>query len=377
MPERWESMIRVLHFVSTPAVWSGVMSVIMNYYRHIDRTLVQFDFLCFSHCDNSYENEITSYGGHVYYVNKPGSSMKAIIELEKFFKENDGRYQWLHNHEVYLSFYLSWLASRYDFGHLAIHSHTTCFSDKWLRARRNQILCFPIKIMKCYRVACSKAAGDFLFGKKMIQQNKVFILYNAIDCEKYKYNQIKRDELRHRLGVHDKLVIGHVGRFEKQKNHDFLIKSFSVLKEHYSESVLILIGDGSLKAIMERKVRSVGLEESVYFLGQQINNQDWYQAMDLFWLPSLYEGLPIAAIEAQTSGLPCLLSDAVTEEVELLDTTKRISLEKGPDFWVAETLKPQNTEKRENAWHTVEKAGFNIEYTSDALQQFYMSEGAK
>lgn len=353
------------------------MSVIMNYYRHIDRKLVQFDFLCFLPCENSYDNEIESYGGHVYYVKKPGSSMVAMREFETFFKEYDGKYQWFHNHEVYLSFYISWMVSRYDFGHLAIHSHTTCFSDKWLRARRNQILCIPIKFMKCYRIACSKAAGDFLFGKKVVEHNKVFILYNAIECLKYKYNQIKRDELRHCLGVQDKLVIGHVGRFEKQKNHDFLIESFSIVKERFPESVLILIGDGSLKVKMEQKVKRIGLEDSVYFLGQQINSQDWYQVMDIFWLPSLYEGLPMAAVEAQTSGLPCLLSDTITQEVDLLDTTIRLSLEKGPDFWAAETLKQLNTKKRESAWHTVEEAGFSIERTSDALQRYYMSEGAK
>lgn len=370
-------MIRVLHFVSTPAIWSGVMSVIMNYYRHMDRTLIQFDFLCFLRCENSYDDEIESYGGHIYYVKKPGSSIAAMRELETFFKENEGRYQWLHNHEVYLSFYLGRLAGRYGLGHFAIHSHATRYSDKWLNAIRNQILCYPILFMKCNRIACSKAAGGVLFGEKMVRQNKVFILYNAIDCRKYRYNREKREELRCCLGVQDKFVIGHVGRFEKQKNHEFLIESFNNLKKQCPESVLILIGSGSLKAIMEQKVKAAGLEDTVFFLGQQNNSQDWYQAMDLFWLPSVYEGLPMAAVEAQASGLPCFLAETITQEVELLDTTKRLSLKEGPEFWAAEACKQQNTVKRDDAWRIVENAGFGIESASVALQRYYMNEGAR
>lgn len=370
-------MIRVLHFVSTPAIWSGVMSVIMNYYRHLDRTFVQFDFLCFIHCENSYDSEITSYGGHIYYVNKPGSSIAAMRELETFFKEHEGRYQWFHNHEVYLSFYLWRLASRYDLGHFAIHSHATRYSDRWLSARRNQILCYPILFMKCSRIACSRAAGSFLFGEKMVQRNKVFILYNAIDCKRYGYNQAKREELRKCLGVQDKLVIGHVGRFEKQKNHEFLIESFSIFKKQCPEGVLILIGNGSLKAAIEQKVKAAGLEEAVFFLGQQNNSQDWYQAMDLYWLPSVYEGLPMSAVEAQASGLPCLLAETITREVVLLETTKLLSLKMGPEFWAKEACKQHSAKKRGDAWRKVEEAGFGIEGASVVLQQYYMNEGAK
>lgn len=367
-------MIRVLHFVSTPAIWSGVMSVIMNYYRHINHTLVQFDFMFFSHCENSYDEEIISYGGRIYYVKKPGSSLTAAKELNDFFKKHEGRYQWLHNHEVYLSFYLQKMVIRYNLGSFIIHSHATRYSDKWLNARRNQILCYPIKFMKCNRIACSKAAGSFLFGREMVHQNKVFILYNAIDCKKYQYNQKKREELRDYLGLQEKFVIGHVGRFEKQKNHKFLIESFKILKKQSPDSALILIGSGSLRMLMERKVKDAGLEDDVFFLGQQDNSYDWYQAMDMFWLPSFYEGLPVVAVEAQASGLPCFLAETITEEVELLDTTRRLSLKKGPEFWAAETCKQQDRIRRDEAWCKVENAGFGIESASEALQCYYMNE---
>ncbi|WAJ24545.1 glycosyltransferase [Lacrimispora xylanolytica] len=370
-------MIRVLHFVSTPAIWSGVMSVIMNYYRHIDRTLIQFDFLCFSQCEDSYADEIASYGGRIYYVKKPGSSIEAMIEMNAFFKKNKGQYQWLHNHEVYLSLYLWKLAEHHNFGNFVIHSHTTRYSDNWLNARRNQLLCYPIALMRSNKIACSIAAGEFLYGKRMVQQNKVFVLYNAIDCQKYRFNHDKRAEIRSSLSIQDKLVVGHVGRFEKQKNHDFLIESFYFLKKQYSKSVLLLIGSGRLKLTMQQKVKALGLEGDVFFLGQQNDIQDWYQAMDLFWLPSTYEGLPMAAVEAQASGLPCFLADTITKEVELLDTTKHLTLKKGPEFWALEAREKVNIIKREDAWRKVENAGFGIERASVALQRYYLNEGVK
>ena len=176
-------MIRVLHFMSTPAKWSGVMSVIMNYYRHMDRSKVQFDFLCFIHDKNSYEEEIKQLGGAVYYVGKPGSSRRAAQDLKDFLQKRRGVYQWFHNHEVYLSFYLRPLVKKYGMDKFVIHCHATKYSDKWLNARRNQLLCVPIHFMDCKKMACSEAAAEFLYGKGAVQNKKIMILHNAVNCE--------------------------------------------------------------------------------------------------------------------------------------------------------------------------------------------------
>lgn len=308
--------IRVLHFVSTLSRGSGVMSVIMNYYRHIDRDKVQFDFLHFIACEDSYMEEIRELGGKIYCIDKPGSSFQSIKQLNSFFRLHAGEYTWLHNHEVYLTFLLRPIAKRYGLEKFIVHCHATKYSDKTLNAARNRILCLPIRFMKVERFACSEAAGKFLYGEKMLKAGKVFIMHNAIDCEKFRFRPEVRERLRKEMGLEGKFVIGHVGRFERQKNHEFLIEVFAECKKEIDSCILLLIGEGSLRAKIEKKVVEKGLENSILFLTKRNDMEYLYQVMDLFVLPSLYEGLPVACLEAQVSGLKCIVSRTVTDELK-------------------------------------------------------------
>lgn len=364
-------MIHVLHFVSTPARWSGVMNVIMNYYRHIDRTKIQFDFLCFLRADDSYEKEIHSLGGNVYYIKKPGNSLKALSEMETFFRDHAVKYQWFHNHEVYLSFYLIKVANKYGINNVIVHSHTTKYSDKWFNSKRNQILCFPIRFMNCKRMACSKAAGDFLYrtecGKK-----EYMVLHNAIESENYKFDLNMRNELRRKLQIEKSFVIGHVGRFENQKNHKFLIDAFKCFHDQNLDSVLLLIGTGSLHEKMKGYVKEIGIEEQVRFLGQITDVWNYYQAMDQFWLPSLYEGLPMSAVEAQASGLPCLFSDTITKETGILDCVKFLSLDQNVEPWAREAMIMKTNQERIQGKSAVVKAGFDVSNEVLRLERFYL-----
>ena len=172
--------------------------------------------------------------------------------------------------------------------------------------------------------------------------------------------------------LNGRLVIGHVGRFEKQKNHDFLIEAFRYFHKMHPESVLLLIGDGSRKQEMQKKAEQLGLQDAILFLGQQTNVNDWYQAMDVLWLPSLYEGLPMAAVEAQASGLPCLLSDAITTEVGILESTTFLSLDYGPEYWARTEIPVKKAASREDAWRMVRQKGFEIEQECRVLQEFYL-----
>lgn len=308
--------IRVLHFVSTLSRGSGVMSVIMNYYRHIDRDNVQFDFLHFIACEDSYMEEIRELGGKIYCIDKPGSSFQSIKQLNSFFRLHAGEYTWLHNHEVYLTFLLRPIAKRYGLEKFIVHCHATKYSDKTLNAVRNRILCLPIRFMKVERFACSEAAGKFLYGEKMLKAGNVFIMHNAIDCEKFRFRPEVRERLRKEMGLEGKFVIGHVGRFERQKNHEFLIEVFAECKKEIDSCILLLIGEGSLRAKIEKKVVEKGLENSILFLTKRNDMEYLYQVMDLFVLPSLYEGLPVACLEAQVSGLKCIVSRTVTDELK-------------------------------------------------------------
>ena len=308
--------IRVLHFVSTLSRGSGVMSVIMNYYRHIDRDKVQFDFLHFIACEDSYMDEIRELGGKIYCIDKPGSSFQSIKQLNSFFRLHAGEYTWLHNHEVYLTFLLRPIAKRYGLEKFIVHCHATKYSDKTLNAARNRILCLPIRLMKVERFACSEAAGKFLYGEKMLKAGNVFIMHNAIDCEKFRFRPEVRERLRKEMGLEGKFVIGHVGRFERQKNHEFLIEVFAECKKEIDSCILLLIGEGSLRSKIEKKVVEKGLKNSIIFLTKRNDMEYLYQVMDLFVLPSLYEGLPVSCLEAQVNGLECIVSRTVTDELK-------------------------------------------------------------
>lgn len=319
-------MVKILHFVSTPAICSGVMSTIMNFYRHMDRSNIQFDFLCFIPAEQSYEEEIKELGGRVFFVSKPGSSVESIRELKKFFQLHAKEYQALHNHEVYLSFFLGPLAKKCGLERFIIHSHATRYSDKKVSAIRNAILCVPIRFMKCEKIACSKDAGQFLYGKKAVAEGAVKILHNAINIKKYLLCEEMRERIRKKLGLEDCFVIGHVGRFMPQKNHDFLIDVFVKLSKSMPEARLVLIGDGPMMSHIKQKCQRTGIKKKVIFAGQKNNVFHWYSAMDVFAFPSVYEGIGIALLEAQANGLPCLVSDQVPREAKVMNSVTFLPL---------------------------------------------------
>lgn len=311
--EESTSSIRVLHFVSTLSRGSGVMSVIMNYYRHMDRAKVQFDFLSFLPCEDAYEEEIKNLGGRTYRVDKPGSSIKSIKQLDSFFRLHAREYVWLHNHEVYLTFLLRPLSKRHGLKRFIVHCHATRYSDKPLNALRNRLFCLPIGLMKVERFACSEAAGRFLYGKRSAA-GEVFVMHNAIDCEKFRFRPEVRERMRREMGLEGKFVIGHVGRFERQKNHEFLLEVFGKCKKENDNCFLLLIGEGLLQTKIEKQATERGLGNSILFLEKRNDMEFLYQGMDVFVLPSLYEGLPVSCVEAQMNGLVCIISDTITNE---------------------------------------------------------------
>lgn len=355
--------MRILHFVSTLSYESGVMSVIMNYYRNINTSMIQFDFLYFIKSQNSYEKEINALGGKTYFIEKPG--IKSINTFKEFFKQHMGEYKWFHNHEVYLTFFLRPLSKRYGIKNFIVHCHATKYSDKFISSIRNAILCFPIKFMDINRVACSELAGNFLYGTN----KKFFVVRNAIDIEKFSYCEQERMRIRDKLLINDKLVIGHIGRFEKQKNHKFIIKIFKSILDENKNAILILIGEGHLKSEVERIVNHYGISENVIFIGRTEKIKEFLSAFDVFILPSIYEGFPVSAIEAQANGLRCFLSDKITEEAVLSKNIIRLPI-KNEILWSKEIIKYKNSYKHENISDRLKKE-FDIKITVKKLEHFY------
>ena len=304
------------------------MSVIMNYYRHIDRSKVQFDFLCFVPCVESYKDEIEKLGGHIFFIRKPVPSVRSVRELTDFFRTHRGEYQWLHNHEVYLSFFLKPVAAQFGIKNFIVHCHATKYSDRKIAALRNRILCIPIRWMECRKFACSQEAGIFLFGQNNISNGSIFFLRNAIEPQKYFFSSSVRKQQQKALGIESKFVLGHIGRFVPQKNQIFLINVFYKIVQKYPQVCLLLIGDGPLKNKLMEECQKLGIEKNVCFLGQRTDVENLYSAMDIFLLPSLFEGIGIALLEAQANGLLCLASDQVPLEVSVTNQIHFLPLEK-------------------------------------------------
>ncbi|MED4375449.1 glycosyltransferase family 1 protein [Schinkia azotoformans] len=364
-----ENKQRILHVLGG-LNRGGAETLVMNLYRNIDRTKVQFDFVVHTDEICDYNNEILSLGGKIYSIPRyKGSNHRQYKKAwNKFFIEHP-EYKIIHGHvRSTASIYLR-IAKK--FGLLTIaHSHSTS-SGSGLSAIIKNIYQYQIRYSADYLFACSKVAGEWLYGKKACKQANFFILNNAIKTQNFLFNKDKRIKKRNELNVTNKYVVGHVGRFNSPKNHDFLIDIFKLVHEKNNNSVLMLVGDGSLKQAIEKKVEKLGLVNSVIFTGVRSDIQDLLQAMDVFVFPSLYEGLPVTVIEAQASGLPSLISERITNEVKITDLVKYLPLEKGEGLWAKEVLKHSVDNINRDGYHKdIVNAGYDIESVSNWYQEF-------
>ncbi len=359
---------RILHVVTNLAIGSGVMSVLMNYYRNINLDKIQFDFLYFIEKDFNYKDEILRLGGKVYFIEKP--SMRTYHKYRNFFKEKASSYNVIHLHAAFLNSIILPLAKKNGIRHLITHAHATQYSDKKISTLRNKLLCLPINRIANWHFACSIAAGEFLYGKQFLNNESSVVINNAIDCKKFKFSERVRNNIRRELNLENKLVIGHIGRFAKQKNHNFLIDVYRKIVTQRRDTILLLIGDGPLFAEIKEKVKKLNLKDSVIFLGRRNNIHELLQAMDIFVLPSLFEGLPLVAVEAQASGLPIIMSDNITKEIGLTNY-KYISLKETPKHWADEILSMDISSDRKRLNDIVIERGFDIRREAHKLEKLY------
>ena len=316
--------IRVLQIVGI-ACNGGVEAVVLNYYRHMDKSKVQFDFVVHKHPEENFVAEVKKGGGRLYEVTPYTQNIFAFThEIYRIIK--DGNYDIVHSNMNSMSgfpLFAAWLAGAKV---RILHNHTTDAKTEGLRTILKRVLRPFAKMFANRYWACSNLAGEWMYGKKAVQSGKITIIPNAIDLEKFAFNPDKRKLLRQKLGLENKFVLGHIGRFVYQKNHSFLIDVFAEVVKVKPEARLMLVGDGELRKTIEEKVVSLGLQDKVLFLGNRNDVADLYNAMDIFLLPSHYEGLPVVGVEAQANGLKRLFSDKVTEESKLLEETMFIPL---------------------------------------------------
>lgn len=310
----------------------GIESVVMNYYRNIDRTKVQFDFITSNTSTLPQRKEIESLGGRIFLVPRVKHLGLYKKELKKVLLEN--KYDVVHCHMGTLAVFPLGVAKKCGVKTRICHTHTTTSKKEWKRNLLKKTLRPFAKKNSNKYFACGSYAGKWLFGKKASENGQVYVMPNSIDVDKFKFNVESRNEIRSQLGIDDKFVIGHIGRFVSVKNHIFLVDIFNDLLKVRKDVVLVLVGEGPLEESVRNYVLKLGISDYVKFLGVRKDCHKIYQALDMFILPSLYEGFPVVGVEAQCSGLPCLFSNKITTEVKLNENVKMIPLEK--EVWVKE-----------------------------------------
>jgi glycosyltransferase involved in cell wall biosynthesis len=359
--------IRVLQIV--PNMQSGGLeNFIMNVYRNIDRSKVQFDFLVHYQKRYFFDDEIEHLGGKIFRlsVREDHNVLKYLRDLHCFFQKHP-EYRVVHGHMASLAmFYLS-EAKKNGIPVRIVHSHNTA-TENCLKGRCKNILLQFADCSANVRFACSDEAGEFLFKGKNFT-----VVPNAIDPAKFAFHPDVRTSARKELGLEGKFVIGHAGRFCLQKNHMFLIDVFSEIHKINPDAVLLLIGEGETERQVHQKVESLSLSPFVRFLGVRADMNRLYQAMDVFLFPSLFEGLGIVTVEAQASGLNTFASDKVPREAKVTNLIRYLSLDASPEQWAEEILAAAPNENREEAYRSLKGTQYDIHCLSQQLEEFYLS----
>lgn len=352
-------------------VGGGVEAVIMNYYKNIDRSKIQFDFICDSDSTCIPYDEIKALGGKVIIIPPYQKIFRYHKELKKVLKS--GNYKIVHSHINTLSVFSLFAAKRAGVPIRIAHSHSTTNNKELLRNLLKIILRPLSKIFATNYMCCSEYSGRWQFGNKLYNQRKVYLMKNAIDVQAFNYKKDIREKIRREINISkDTFVIGHVGRFVETKNHEFLIEVFNEVHKKNKDSVLVLVGSGPLFELIKKKVYDLQLDSNVVFLGQRDDIYNIYQIFDMFVLPSLYEGLGMVLIEAQASGLKCVCSSNVPNEAKITDNLKFLNLEEGHKVWVDYILNSGSYERNQHL-EELRENGFNIEVEVKKLEQYYFN----
>ena len=363
--------IRILHVV-TKMDAAGIETLLMNIYRNINHDKVQFDFLTHRSEKGFYDDEILELGGRIYNVPpiNPLKHKQYLNSLDNFFNIHK-EYKIVHSHVNTYSMYALRAAKRARVPIRIAHSHIANVPLD-LKTPFRIYTKSKLKKQSTHNFACSEMAGEWLYGPKSITKENFKIINNSINASAYIFNEEIRKKNRTEMGLEKKFVIGHIGRFNKQKNHDFLIDIFKIIHEKEPNSVLMLIGIGELQDRIKKKVIDLGLHNSVIFIGVSSNVNELLQVMDVFVFPSIYEGLGIVVVEAQAAGMQCIVSDRIPNEAFITDLIEGMPLKSSAESWALKILKHDNDYKRRNTYEVVSSSGYDIKNTVLWLEDFYL-----
>lgn len=355
--------IKILVVIGSLDYSNGITNYAINYYRKLDKNKFEMDFVVHDCVKNKFYDLIKENGGEVFLIDNITikSISKIYKNVEKIMKSK--KYDIVHCHLLNISFLYFILAKKHGIQSRIIHSHATKYAEKKTRVFRNMILGkIGIKISTA-KFACSNLAGKFSY-----KNDKFVVINNAIDIDKFSFKESIRYKIRNNLKINNEIIIGHVGRFSEQKNHKFLIDLLYELNCNHKKYKLMLLGDGHLFNNVVEYSKCKGVYDDIYFIGNVDNPCDYYNAFDLFILPSFFEGLPVSGIEAQANGLPCLFSNTITKEIKLNDNVKFLEINKKED-WCKNIIESDLTRTSIENNYKIEK--FDIRKESKVLENKY------
>lgn len=364
--------IRILHVLPGLTYCGGIEAYLLNYYRHIDRSKIQFDFITHSRVEHEIKSEIESLGGRVFDWETFRISRFFAIkkQISTFFEEHKNEYSILHCHMANAAFLYFPLAKKAGIKHRILHSHNNRAAATFSHAIRNYPLLYIGNREATERIACTEDAGKFLFGRYPFT-----VIKNSIDVNKFIYSLSMRTSMREQLHLEKNFIIGHVGRLDPPKNQSFLIKIFNAFYQKHPEARLLMIGEGKDETALKQLVQDLQLQHVVKFLGAKKNIEDYYQAFDAFVFPSFYEGLGIVLVEAQCSGLPVFASaDVIPSDARVSNLLTFIPLNNNEDCWEAAIEEcVENRCVRKSPVEEIRKAGYDIRKEAKVLEHYYLS----
>lgn len=359
----------------------GAETMVMNYYRKIDKTKVQFDFMVHRQERGAYDDEIEAMGGRIYRMCPifPQNFAKYKKMLKVFF-DGHPEYKILHSHMSELGCYAFIEAQKHGVKVKVCHAHNAPIKESMNLKEKGQLVFrdyFKKKMLPCtdHLFICGEKAGNWLYGEG--NKDRFVMMNNAVDAEKFRFSPTVREEVRKELGVENKFVLLNVGRFNLQKNHTFILDIFKEIKALHGDSVLLLAGNGPLENEIKEKCARLGLDDSVKFLGLRSDVDRILQGADIFLFPSLYEGLPVTMVEAQSSGIKCFISDVIPQQCVLTDDVISLSLQSGAAAWAKGITALSTGYDRKDRYEDMVKANFDITANAQWLCDFYLDEYRK
>ena len=364
--------IRIVHNIASLHL-GGSQAFVMNMYRNIDRSKVQFDFVVTPETKEGFYDEITNLGGKIFSC--PRYKGTNHIQYNKwwddFFNEHP-EYKVIHGHvRSTASIYLK-IAKRHGLVTIA-HSHSTS-NGNGISAIVKRIMQLPIRKQADYLFACSDKAGKWLYGEKAITQQNYYMIPNGVDLKRFEFDVNKRNQMRMTLGIKkDMMILGHIGRLSTPKNHKFLLNVFNKYHKINSNSKLLLVGDGELFDCIKEHIDKLNISDAVIMTGSKQNTLDYYQVMDIFVFPSLWEGLPVSVVEAQANGLQCLISDVITHDVDLTDLIQYLPLDE--ELWLGAIVEAHKKKRMGLTNENIQRLQpFDALTVANKLQEFYLKQ---